>query len=424
MMKMLFLTLSLLLPTQVLCQEDSLLIPEPTTLSLELLVAEAMMNNPEIQAALHNVEVMEARISQAGALDDPELQYMQEGMPDFKFSEAMFSRLELMQTIPFPNKLGTRKELASIRLEHADHDRLEKANDVIARLKSMYYELWFVQQNIVLDQENSRLMKQFLSIALTKYGTGTASQQEVLKAQIELAMITNDLTSLRQRELSAKAMMMALLNRSSKDSLGYAVIPEEVVFNTHLDTLIALASLNRPMLIHDSMMIREGETMRTMAKQEYLPDFKFGIERLTEPAGDFRGWSVRAGITLPFAPWTLGKAIARVDEAMARINQARSTYQSSHTMVVANVTDLFHKVEASKQQLETYRTGILPQARQSLNVGLTGYQNGRTDFFMLIDAYKTNVDLTKEYFMTRMQFEQTIAMLEREVGVQNISALR
>jgi hypothetical protein len=42
----------------------------------------------------------------------------------------------------------------------------------------------------------------------------------------------------------------------------------------------------------------------------------------------------------------------------------------------------------------------------------------------LIDSYRTLVNLSKEYFMTRMQFEQTAAELEREVGTQNLSDIK
>ena len=171
-------------------------------------------------------------------------------------------------------------------------------------------------------------------------------------------------------------------------------------------------------------MIDESKTMLSMAKQEYLPDFKFGIERITEPMGPFTGWSVSAGITLPFAPWTLGKASARVDEANAAIVRSHAFYSATRNMVITNIKDLYYKASGTKQQLDIYNSAILPQAKQSVQASLTDYQTGRTDFLMLIDAYRTLVSLSKEYFMTRMRYEQTIAELEREVGTQNLSDVK
>jgi len=393
-------------------------------MQLNSLIAEAMKNNPEIQAALAQVDVMRARVSQAGTLDDPELKFMQEGMPDFKFNEAMYSRIELMQMIPFPTKLGKQKDLAEIQRRSSHNDQLEKVNEVLSKLKSTYVELWFIQQNIAIAQENSRLMKQFLSIAQTKYTTGQVPQQDLLKAQVEIAMIGNEQISLRQKELSMKAMLMSLLNRDSKDTISVVMMPSEVSFSMDLDPLLSFALRNRPMNVKDSLMIDESKTMLSMARQEYLPDFKFGIERMTEPMGPFTGWSVSAGVTLPFAPWTLGKASARIDEADAAIIKSNASYTATRNMVASNIKDLYYKASGAKQQLDVYNSEILPQAKQSVQASLTAYQTGTTDFLMLIDAYRTLVNLSKEYFMTRMQFEQTVAALEREVGTQNLSDIK
>ena len=267
-------------------------------------------------------------------------------------------------------------------------------------------------------------MNQLAQIARIKYGVGQVPQQDVLKAQLEIASMTNDLTALRQQELSAKAMLMATLNRAPKDTLGFAVVPEEVTFAVSLDSLERMAIQIRPMLRHDSLSITESQTELSLAKQEYVPDFKVGIERVTSPIDGFNGWSITAGITLPFAPWTLGKASARAEEASAAIKRTTATYNASRNMVLSNVRDLYYKAAAGKRQLDMFRTVIIPQAEQSLSASRTAYQTGTTDFLMLIDSYRTLVMLTKEYFMTRMQFEQTVASLERAVGYQSLSALR
>ena len=404
-------------------QLDSVVISEPSTLDLEVLIVEAVLHNPQIEASLHQMDVMEAKIPQASALEDPELTYSRMEMPGFRWSEAMYSTIGLMQRVRFPWKLSMEGRMAGIRAEHAHHDHLEKLIEVLQQLKSAYYELWFVQQSIVLNRENIRLMNLFVRTARTKYGVGLVQQQVVLKAQVEVAMMENELVSLRQQELSAKSMLSAILNRSDADSLGYAVVPEEVSFESTLDSLEQLALRTRPMLVHDSLAIEEGNVQLSLAKQEFLPDLQFGIEYVTSPVGGVNGWSVNAGITLPFAPWVLGKANARMAEARATIMQATSALAASRNMILASVRDLYHKAMGGKQQLDTYRLLVIPQVEQSLQASLTAYETGQSDFLMLIDAYRTRVDALKEYFMLRMKFEQNVAQLERAIGVQSISTL-
>jgi len=424
MIRHLLILITLLWPMMMFGQADTLVLEDSSALNLSFLVAEAMLRNPEIQGALSRWDALEAKVPQAGSLPDPELKFMQEAIPGFRFDEAMYSRLELMQTVPFPSKLSARKEIAARIAGHAHHDHLEKVNEIIAHLKRVYDELWFVQQEIVLDRENLRLLGQFQSIAQTRYAVGQVSQQDVLKSQVELTLISNELISLRQQELSSKAMLMSILNRSEQDTLGFAVIPEDFSFGANLDSLIALALETRPMMIHESLRVDEGKAMLSLARQEYLPDFTFGVERVTSPVTGFHGWSVRAGITLPFAPWTLGKVAAGIDEASASADASKASFQAARLLVISNIKDFYYKADSFRRQLDLYRQAVLPQSRQSLTLSLTSYRTGKSDFLMLIDAYRSYVSSMKEYFTLRMSFEQTLADLEFEVGSAWVSTAR
>src|ERR1051326_3702028 len=247
-----------------------------------------------------------------------------------------------------------------------------------------------------------------------------ASQQDVLKAQVEQAMISNELITLRQQELSAKSMLMSILDRSEGDTLGFAVIPEEFSFDANLDSVIAVAMQARPMILHESLRVDEQKVRLSLARKEYLPDFTFALDRVTSPSSGFRGWSVSAGITLPFMPWSLPGVSAGVDEAAAMVDGSRASYHAARLMGINNIKNLYYKAESYKRQLDLYRQAVLPQARQSLDLGLSSYQTGKTDFLMLIDQYRSYARYTQEYFMIRMNFEQTLADLEFEAGSESL----
>jgi len=397
---------------------------QTTTLDLRQLVDETLRSNPEIRASLHQADAAHAKVGQAGTLDDPELTYMREEMPGFRWNEASMQKIELMQMFRFPSKLSKETEIAEINAEHSHHNHYEKELEIITRLRSAYYELWFVQQSRALNQENSRLLQQFVSVAKTRFGVGEAALQDVLKANVELAKLENQGTVLQQQEQSVKAMLIAILNRQLNDSLGIATLPDSAVFTRSLDTLQQRALQSRPMLLHDSLMVEESRAMLSLSRREYLPDLKLGVQYVTSPMGDFRGWSILAGVSLPFAPWTLGKANSRVDEATATVSKSSAALNASRNMVLSSIKDLYVKSQSAKRQLDSYRDVILPQARQSLKASITAYQNGRTDFLMLIDAYRTLVELSMESLMVRMQFEQAVAELERQVGVPDIVSMK
>jgi outer membrane protein TolC len=388
------------------------------TVTLRSLLKELIAHNAELQAWRRQSDAMEARVGIAGTLDDPELTYMREQMPGFRWTDAEMQQVELMQMVRFPTKLAGEKTIASMGAEQSLHEYTGKALEVIARFRSAYAELWFAQQALRLNRENASLVTQVTTIVRTRFGNGEAMLQDVLKANVELAKLDNQQTSLRQQEISAMTMLLGLLNRSSGDSLGVAILPDSLDNVVAVDTLRSRALRSQPMVLRDSLSVEQSRIMLTLAKSEYLPDFKFGLRYVTAPMGDFRGWSISAGITLPFAPWTLGKSAARVSEAEASVRQSESAFMATRTMVLASITDVFSRVASTRQQIETYRKNILPQARTALKASLTAYQGGTTDFLMLIDAYRTLVELSMESLMLRMQYEQASAELDRQVGME------
>jgi outer membrane protein TolC len=174
------------------------------------------------------------------------------------------------------------------------------------------------------------------------------------------------------------------------------------------------------MLSQDSLDIVESDLMVSMARQEYIPDFKISIERVTQPLIGVNTWTVMAGITLPFAPWSLSKASARVQEAQADRSMRQSMLQANRNMTEASIRESFARVKAYEIQVQSIEQTILPQSRQSLQSSLTEYQSGRTSYLMLLDAFRMNQDMKMESSMARMNYEKEFANLQQQVGVADL----
>lgn len=397
---------------------------EADTTRLWDLVGELLDRNPEIEASRQQMTLMGAKVAQEASLPPPELIFMREGMPSFRYSEAMFSRIELMQMFQFPSKLATRKEVAEINAEHAHHDHMAKELEVIYRLKTAYAELWYAQQSIRLTRENGELLRQALAVVRARFGAGTAGEEEVLKASLESARNDNLILSLRQREVAAKSMIMALLDRPDRDTLGTAVMPDAPVLGVPLDTLITIGMEYRPMLLHDSLSVVEQKTLLSAARQEFIPDFRLGIQYMTAPTGGFNGWTVTAGVTLPFAPWTLGARAGRIDESEAAVNRASAELDASRAMVRSEIRETYSRAAADRDQVESYRGAILPRAGASLRAALASYRSGKGDFLMVLDSSRMLRDVRMEELMLRMDFARSIAALEQEIGVMDLTHIR
>lgn len=389
-------------------------------LELNELIDEALENNLELKAQSYQIEVAEAKVPQAKSLDNPELTFRLMEMQGLKTNEAMWANVELIQMFPFPGKLSSMGQVANIAARISQQEYNEKSVEVIMRVKSSFYELWYIQKALALNDENKKLLQQFIEIARLQYSVGKVTQQDVLKAQVELIKFENERLTLEQKETGMLAMLAQLLNRNISEFTGEAIAPDTIKFNVDISQVQEAALKRCSRLRSDSLMVEQDREMLHLAKLEYLPDFKLGVEYVTSPMTGFRGWSLAAGISLPFSFWTLGKANARVEEANANIKKSTAMYNDERNMLLSKVKDYYTKAVSLKHQYDLYRESILPQSEQALNVTLTNYQTGRTDFLMLIDSYRMLIMFKMEYLMKRMEFEQTLADLEKEIGCRDI----
>jgi outer membrane protein TolC len=384
--------------------------------TLDQLIGEALERNPELIAAKHQIAVAEGRASQAGVLPPPTLTYMRDQMNNFVWNEAMMDQWELMQMVMFPTKLSAQSAIGRLQRMQWVEDAVEKGAEIRFRVRSAFAEFWSLQNSRRVVFENVRLMKQFTEIARTRLSVGTGSLEDALKAGVEAAKMENQLIGIEKKQQGMAAMLAALTGRPAGDPIGTALLPEFRNLPLRLDSLLALAVEHRPMLRRDSLMVEEGTRMLSMARQEYLPDLTFGVRYYRFTQMDQRAWSVMAGISLPFVPWSIGRAAGKVEEAEAGLMKSRANFDATRSMVIASVTELYHRTDAAGQQLRNYYDSILPQAHDALMAGVSAYQAGKTDFLMLLDSFRMNLELSMEAIMTRMQFEQSSAELDRAIG--------
>ena len=86
-------------------------------------------------------------------------------------------------------------------------------------------------------------------------------------------------------------------------------------------------------------------------------------------------------------------------------------------MTQFEVQDALVKVQTNGNLVALYKNTVIPQARQTLESTLSSYQNGKTEFLMLLDAYRMVLMAQLDYYMAVMNFMTSQAALEQAVGL-------
>ena len=391
-------------------------LPDQRTLTLPELIQEALAKNPEIQAARKQWEASASRIAQARSLDDPTLQVQWWNAPEsFNLGRSQNTIIGLSQKFPFPGKLSLKEEVANRSAEITEQALRAKERDLTARVKQTYYDLFLAHKAIQIHHEQVDLLKQFFEIANARFRAGKGSQVDVLKAQVELSTLYQQLPVLEQRRDTAQAKLNTLLDRDPRFPLEPPQQPREGRFDKDLEELFQIAVTARPELKAGELAIQRNERSRALAFREYLPDLNVGFQRFQNfQARD--GFGAVVSINMPFAFWTKPKYDAAVQEASAAVAAARADLHTAENLTRFQIRDLLAKVRANWEVAVLYRTTVLPQAKQGVEAARAGYRTGKTGFLDLIETERALRGFQLEYYRALVEREQRLADLEQVVG--------
>ncbi|MBI4001775.1 MAG: TolC family protein [Nitrospira defluvii] len=386
-------------------------------LVLPELIQEVLARNPELVAARKQWEAATTRITQARSLEDPTLSVQLWNVPQtFNVTQAQNSIFGLSQNLPFPGKLALKGDVASRSADMTEQAVRGKERELVARLKQAYYDLFLTHKAIQIHHEQVELLGQFVESTTAKFRTGKGSQADVLKAQVELSLLFQQLPVLEQRRETAEAMLNTLLDRDSSAPLGIPQEPFQIPLDKTLDDLHRLALNDRPELKAAELAVQRNEQSRALAQRQYYPDFSVAFQRFQNfQAND--GFGAYVAMSIPFAFWTKPKYDAGVQEAAAAVSAARAQQHTLENLTRFQVNDLLARLRATDQVATLYRTTILPQAAQSLDAARVGYRAGKAGFLDLIETQRAWRGFQLEYFKALVDRQHRLAELEQVVGV-------
>jgi outer membrane protein TolC len=386
-----------------------------STITLQDILRIAERENPEILAARKKWDAARARIAQETTPDKPRLDIERMYVPqnDGVFAGTGEKNWAVTQEIPFPTTLYLRNRRTKQEAAMAEAGFRAKERDVLARVKTTYAMLFLSHHAIHIFQENVDLMRQFAQAANARYAAGTATQSDVLKAQVELSKMLNMLVTLDQEKQTNEAMLNTLLNRPPENALGVPEDPSLQHLKRNLESLQALAVQSRPELQEAARTVDKSQTSLNLARSEYLPDLMLQYRRRDMTNGPETHDAV-VGFSVPLWFWKQG---AMVREARADREMAQAEYQFMKNMTLFDVKNLLVKVNTAQRLTELYQTSVLPQAQEALKVSQAGYQSGRIPFLDLLDSSRSLLDFRLEHYQHIADYQQYLADLERVVGV-------
>jgi len=390
--------------------------------TLSQFIETARKQNPNLLEAKNKINIYKQIPDQRSSWKDPMLTFGLANLPidTFSFREQAMTQKQflLTQEIPFPGKIALKREAADKDVSIVKWNLKELELKIIRQVKESFFELCFINSAIETTEQNKILLKQFVTIAESKYSVGKGIQQDVLKAQVELSKILDELIELKQLKENETAKLNTLMNRLPQEPLTIPHGLTQTDFKFEIKSLQNLAEINRPFLQGIQSAINKFTITKKLAEKEYYPNFQVGIrygQRQDSPFQDHPDFiSGFIGVNIPI--WFATKQRKKVAEENYRILTAKDSLNAAKNDVFLKIKLVMDREIKTRNLINLIKKGIIPQARQSLESALAGYSVDKVDFLTLIDNQVTLLKWEIKYHRQLTDYEQNLAALEHVVG--------
>lgn len=387
----------------------------------------ALKDNPGLAAMQLRYEALLDVPSQVGTLPDPVVNLNAMNFPTDTFSRDQEGMTQLQvgvsQVFPFPGKLGLKEEAASFDAMAAGFSVDEMRVQLAKSVKTIWWQIYYLDRAMDTLEKNKNLLRQFISVARTKYETGKGLQQDILLAQLELSKFMDQgiqLVALRRHQA---IQLNTLMERPAADLVSLSnSVPSNMPTVLSEAELYEVAESMRPTIKAQETNVEAARSRLELAKRDQYPDFMLGVtygERTGENPPFMGGsradlLSVMVGVKIPlYSGRKQSKAVSQKTSELAR---SRYALLDEKALVRASISTSVTDYQKSQDQFELFGKGIIPQAQQTVQSMLAAYQVSEVDFLNLVRSQITLFNYELQYWKALSEAKQALARLEAAVG--------
>jgi outer membrane protein TolC len=431
--------------------------------SLDDYLIQAAQNNPGLKASYSRYMASMERSGQV-SLPDPELRVGLFLRPMERFMGNQQADIQLMQMFPWFGMLSAQKEEANYMALAQYQLFLEEKNQLFFQVKSTWYELHRLNEEIRISRENLEYLKKYERLALIKYqaaapnsggsspaannpaaansssssagassmnsmgattsqmttsassmssgmGSDTGSgMSDVLQIRIEMKELESNLSQLEANLEPLQIKFNQLLNREIGEEIQLPTDLSPVSLDQDKLAILENIKTNNPMLAMYDLEMAAYDQQARMAKLDGLPMLGAGVNYMPfKPRMEDGMMMGGDNMVMPMVTMTL--PIYR-KKTNAKIKEAEYlTRQKTENLLTMEWANAFRDWEDAERKIRLY-TEQVKLVDQTINLLLTAYSNSGRDFTEVLRAQQLLLDYQLKRVNAINQQYQSLAMLE------------
>lgn len=387
------------------------------TRTIDELVAESLMKNPELKFYEAEITAAKAGRKTAGRFANPELSGgvgQKRTTGGGLSAEGVAWSVTLMQPFEWPGRIGLRKAIANHDIELAElgYERFQAA--LAGRVRTLAYGLFASQEKSAAADE---VAERFGALREVMVQRDPAGLTPLLETRVIEA---TELNAQRRAGEAALAMQAALLELNQLRGAGpdarLSVARERLEFHPpgERTTLIALARTNNFELRARAVELAQQGVRVDLARNERYPAINLGPTYSVENAGD-RERVIGVGISLPLPLWNRNSG--DIEAAAARQAQAETSAYVARRDIDRQVMEAALTYETKLREMENWRPDSVGHFREAAEVADRHYRLGAVPISTYVELQKQYLDAVEGLLDTKQEALEAAVRLELLTGL-------
>jgi cobalt-zinc-cadmium efflux system outer membrane protein len=378
-----------------------------TPITLSNAVALALDNNPELSAARHELEAVDATVTQAGARPNPELSTL---MEDTRKSTRT-TTIQLNQPIELGGKRAARIGAAERAREAARIELTIRRDEIRIAATSAFFAVLTAQERRRLAQESADLARSAADATGRRVTAGKISPVEETRARVAAASARLELSQ-ADGELDLARRRLAGLwgNAQPRFTLAEGTAGELPPLPAIAD--IAERSADAPQLRLARIEVERRQALSKIESSKRIPDATLSLGRKRDEEAGRSMWVVGVSMPLPFLDSNRGN----LEEALRRTDKARDELAAAETRLRTDIAQAYEKLRNAHAEVAVLHSDILPGAQSAYTAAGKGFELGKFNFLEVLDAQRTLFQARSQYLRAISDAHLASAELERLLG--------
>lgn len=379
-------------------------------------------NNPELKSLFQEYLASLERLPQVSSLPDPKFAFGVFLSPVETRVGAQRATFGISQMFPWFGQLKAQEDAAS---KHAQ-SRFERFEDAKNRLyfevKSNYYNQFVLNSAIDITEDLVELLITLKDLANSKFEAGTVSFVDVLRVDIELAKLQNDLDLMRDQQIPLRAQFEELLNTELDTDIIFPDTLWKDTLNLNKSLILDTILANNPQLKSLDYQMSAFEKEALVADKMGKPSFNIGLNYVI--VGERTGVDIpdngkdafllpQVGISLPIYR---KKYTSRIKEKQVMREAVQFKKENKvnelNTILENRLKDYYN----ANRKLELFEL-LTDLSLQSLDILVIEYSSAGNDFDEVLQMERQLLKFQLEYIKAQADLNISIAYIKYLMGI-------